>query len=471
MKFTILSHAGMLVETKGVSLMTDPWILGSCYWRSWWNYPKPVASASRLEKLDYVYITHMHWDHFHGPSLRKLPKDATILVPKTHFRRMRKDLHDCGRDRVVELPHGKPHQLADGLVVTSYQYGLATDSALMIDDGETVLADMNDCKITGLPLRQMLGRHDRVDFMFRSHSSASPFPHCIRSEDDSVQHYAPNYRYVDEFIAMAGLVKPRYAIPFASNHCFLHKETFGYNATVMTPLRVRDDFERSAPNGTKCVVMVPGDSWDSKEGFRVQEQDYFENRDHHLAEYAKEVEPTLEKQYQLEDRVELSFRAFEKYFQRFMNDTPGIVRRFSKPVVVFSFLTDPGKHWIVDLGRRTVSQAGELPAGYAFRITVHPFVLQQCVQKRLFATFTASKRLTVEVKRGRMKDLMIFLQLLDMYEYEFFPLLKQASSPRFLGVWLRRWREIAQLGSMGLQAVWSSLRHSDPLGTFVPKVE
>ncbi len=48
MKFTIVSHAGLLVESAGTSLMMDPWIVGSCYWRSWWNYPKPAAFVSQL---------------------------------------------------------------------------------------------------------------------------------------------------------------------------------------------------------------------------------------------------------------------------------------------------------------------------------------------------------------------------------------------------------------------------------------
>lgn len=471
MKFTILSHAGMLVESNGISLMTDPWILGSCYWRSWWNYPKPAAFASRLEKLNFIYITHMHWDHFHGPSLRKLPKDATVLVPKTHFRRMVKDLKDCDRERVIELPHGEPLQLAPGLVVTSYQYGLATDSALMISDGETVLADLNDCKISGLPLRQVLSRYPKVDFMFRSHSSASPFPHCIRTEDASDSTYAEVDRYTGEFIAMAELVQPKHAIPFASNHCFLHRETVTYNATVQTPLDVKAKFDDAPRGRTQCTIMVPGDSWDSEKGFHLQQQDYFENREHYLAEYQREMEPVLQKQYRLEDGVELSFRAFQKYFQKFMGAVPGILRMVSRPVVVFSFLNIPDRHWVVDFKRNAVEEVKGLPPEHAFRITVHPFVMQQCVQKRLFATFTASKRLTVEVKRGHMKDLMVFLQLLDMYEYEFFPLFQQATSMRFMGVWLRRWREVVQMTGMVAHAVFSRLRHDDGLRTFVPKVE
>jgi UDP-MurNAc hydroxylase len=39
--FKILSHACLLVKRGKTSLIVDPWISGSCYWRSWWNYPEP----------------------------------------------------------------------------------------------------------------------------------------------------------------------------------------------------------------------------------------------------------------------------------------------------------------------------------------------------------------------------------------------------------------------------------------------
>ena len=28
------------IEHEDIRLLVDPWIIGSCYWRSWWNYPE-----------------------------------------------------------------------------------------------------------------------------------------------------------------------------------------------------------------------------------------------------------------------------------------------------------------------------------------------------------------------------------------------------------------------------------------------
>ncbi len=442
MKFTILSHAGMLVESNGVSLMTDPWLLGSCYWRSWWNYPKP-SQIWRGRDLNFIYITHMHWDHFHGPSLRKLDPKATLLIPQAHFKRMREDALDFYQN-IVELPHGKTVELAPGLKVTSYQFSLALDSVLVVDDGKSVLMDVNDCKIAGLPLRQVTRKHPKVDFVFRSHSSAGPYPYCIEAEDPAEgQHRTPEY-YQEEFCSIAREVGARYAIPFASNHCFLHKDTYQYNSTAISPFDMQRYFEQHGPKESKCMVMIPGDSWSDGEGFKLQEHDFFTNRQKHLEEYAKEEAPVLEKYYRTEEAARIPFPVFQKYFQEFIDSLPFFIRAIFKPVIVFELDGMPDVHWVVDFKNGKVYESAARPDDYAFRITMHKAVLRDCIQKRMFATFTPSKRIAIWLRKGQVKPLMIYLQLIDMYEYEYFPI-QRLLNRRFLTNWLRRWRELAQI--------------------------
>ena len=82
MKFTVISHACLYIEHKETRLLIDPWLIGSCYWRSWWNYPEPKSDLIKSLKPTHIYITHLHWDHYHGPSLRLFE----YLQPKVIFR-------------------------------------------------------------------------------------------------------------------------------------------------------------------------------------------------------------------------------------------------------------------------------------------------------------------------------------------------------------------------------------------------
>ncbi|HEX2899246.1 MAG TPA: MBL fold metallo-hydrolase, partial [Bacteroidia bacterium] len=84
MKIQTVGHACMVIRDDDGSpiLLTDPWLIGSTYWRSWWlqNYPQPDLLAE-LSKAQFVYITHEHMDHFHPPSIRKLGTGPTYIVP------------------------------------------------------------------------------------------------------------------------------------------------------------------------------------------------------------------------------------------------------------------------------------------------------------------------------------------------------------------------------------------------------
>lgn len=150
MRFTVLSHAGLLVESdRGTKLVCDPWVVGSCYWRSWWNYP-PVAPGL-IEGLqpDVIYLTHIHWDHFHSPSLERFDRGTPIVVPKGNYSRCRDDLVGLGFTNVRELRHGERLEIEPGFSLTSYQFGVFLDSAAMIECDGIKLLNLNDSKHMG----------------------------------------------------------------------------------------------------------------------------------------------------------------------------------------------------------------------------------------------------------------------------------------------------------------------------------
>ena len=68
MKISTMGHACMVLagEEERPILATDPWLLGSCYWRSWWMVNPPAEEqVRRVEAAPFIYITHEHPDHLH----------------------------------------------------------------------------------------------------------------------------------------------------------------------------------------------------------------------------------------------------------------------------------------------------------------------------------------------------------------------------------------------------------------------
>jgi UDP-MurNAc hydroxylase len=454
MKFTVLSHAGLLVEDKGKSVLFDPWLIGSCYWRSWWNFPEIDRDLLNDIKPDYIYLTHLHWDHFHAPSLRLFDADTKILVPKIPGTRMVRDLKQVKRNNITEIPHGGKFELWENCFLHSYQFGLFfADSAAVISDGETTLFNANDCKVFGLPLAQITKKFPKIDFCFRSHSSASPIPYTIKDYKKNYPEFRTQQDYIEEFTSFSLAVGAKYAVPFASNHCFLHRETYQFNDTGVNPQMVADHYNSSPAAieaGSECMVMVPGSSWNSADGFDIVPFDY-EQKDKIIAGMQEKYREKLEKQYDREDKTKASFKAFEKYFSDFLASSPFFLRKALYPRVLFKAVEGGDEQWfLMDGPNKKVEEIKDgIEPEVDFAVRVPAFVLNDCVRRKMFSVWSASKRLEIEMKGPSLSKLHALLGFLDFYENEGLPLRSNFSARNF-SVWMGRWREAVE----AVRLVW-----------------
>jgi L-ascorbate metabolism protein UlaG (beta-lactamase superfamily) len=94
---TWIGHASFLVQFSDLNVLIDP------NFANWLFLLKRIKRAglriSDLPPIDLVLLTHAHFDHFHKPSLRKLPAPKIGVMPWGVG-----DLaHDLGFERVIEL--------------------------------------------------------------------------------------------------------------------------------------------------------------------------------------------------------------------------------------------------------------------------------------------------------------------------------------------------------------------------------
>jgi UDP-MurNAc hydroxylase len=450
MQFEILSHAGLRIEHGGTTLIVDPWLIGSAYWRSWWNYPPVDFERVQALRADFVYLSHIHWDHFHGPSLRALGKDVQMLIPEDRYSRMRDDLHAMGFKRVREIPHGETFPLSADFSITPFLFFPLTDSMLAVRAGDTVLLDANDCKICGLPLRDVKRRFPSVDFVLRSHSSANTrvcheYLDADRADYESVDNKEDYLRSFSNFMSA---IRPRFAVPFASNHCHLHRETVKFNRWQQTPKDVRDYFRRYKDEhglATELITMLPGSIWSDRSGFALApEADWFVDRERRIEAYGKANEQKLAEYYALEDRVTVSDGDLHRYFDRLHAHAPWFWRRRFKGRPVY-FKASSGRRedlWKVDLHAHEVTRAttDEYLAS-DMRIEMPAIMLKQALRMNMFSQTGISKRVKWIATHQSMPLLGFFMQMLDFEEYGLIPLHRNLSW-RSIRVWMRRWREV-----------------------------
>jgi UDP-MurNAc hydroxylase len=449
MQFQILSHAGLRVSSGGTTLLTDPWLIGSTYWRSWWNYPPVSQDLIDSLKPDAIYLTHIHWDHFAGPSLRLFDPNTPIYIPKEPAGRIARDLRQMKLNNIIEMEHGIPYRLGD-LTLTSYQFFVFTDSGLVIEDKDTVLLNANDAKLMGGPLRQILHEHPKIDFVFRSHSSANSRI-CYELIDDPQAIVDDREQYIENFAKFVQATGASHAIPFASNHCHLHKEVIDYNSFAVNQQEVADYFEKYGITNPEIHVMVSGDMWDSESGFHIQENDWFSRREEHIREYEERVRDRLEDTYEREAKAKVSMKRVDKYYARVFRAMPWFMRRQYKdcPVLYVLKAGDTETLIEVDFWNKKVREIDSYTdASHPFQIHTQAALFNHCIVSDLFSHLAISKRVKYRVTKDSYKRARMLAYFYNFFEYDLLPI-GHIRFGRFTAGWLRRWRELLLYARIG----------------------
>ncbi|HEU4778888.1 MAG TPA: MBL fold metallo-hydrolase [Steroidobacteraceae bacterium] len=441
----VLSHACMLARFGNTSIIIDPWLLGSCYWRSWWNFPEPQFDADEVRAVDAVVISHIHWDHWHGPTIKRLLKDRPFIVADEPHRRSADDLRRIGVRDVTCVPHGGSVVVGDGVKLTLHQFGLWTsDTAIAIELGATKILNANDAKIAGLPLRRLLRRHGRFDFALRSHSSANARS-CFRVEGqsavrDDAMHYARSFQLFMQ------AVQPRYAVPFASNHCYLHTDTESFNDLAVNPLRLRAQLEQlGGLAGPELVVMAPGSSWRANRGFELASTQAFENPAQYIADYRVNKSAALAANLAEEQRVEIASAVWHRLLSH-LKRIPRWRRRLGRipGCGIELYWPDGRQRWFeLDVAAAKVIEVqAQDAASWPARMRWPAAVFRDVVMKCMYSQGMISKRFQFVGKSQRDLDALIrTFGLLGQVEAGVFPL-RMPYLLRTIRCYARRWAEL-----------------------------
>ncbi len=76
---TWIGHASFLIQYTDLNVLIDP---NFANWLFWQKRVKRAGMRIRdLPQVDLVLLSHAHFDHFHKPTLRKLPSPKIAVVP------------------------------------------------------------------------------------------------------------------------------------------------------------------------------------------------------------------------------------------------------------------------------------------------------------------------------------------------------------------------------------------------------
>ncbi len=313
MRITFLGHVGFFFETRGGSILCDPWF-NPAYFGSWFPFPRnDTLDPAAFSAPDYLYISHLHRDHFDPEWLdRHVDKGTRVLLPEFGVPLLERELRALGFEHFVHTRQSEPSEL-DGCTVTIVALtqpadGPLGDSLIVVDDGTARVLNQNDARPGDPDALRALGPFDAQIVQFSGaiwYPIAYDFPADMKARlarDKRVNQMARAQQYIE-------WVNASPVFPCAGPPAFLDDDLFAVNDLDRDPANIFPDqtvfLERLAAAGIDTgELLVPGsvvelDGTECKVTQPVGEAEVrrpFTDKRAYLEEYRRDWLPWLERE-------------------------------------------------------------------------------------------------------------------------------------------------------------------------------
>ncbi len=245
LRITCLGHAGLHVETSYGTILCDPWV-NPAYFASWCVFPDNTGlDWDRFGQVDYLYVSHLHKDHFDPELLREhVSRRATVLLPDFPVPDLRKALERLGFSDFVVLRSGEVVERGGlrlmGQALQSPADGPLGDSLLAVDDGTARMLNQNDARPTVLDALRSFGPYDVHLLQF---SGAIWWPWTYELPEAAKRSFGAVKRAngMDRAARYVTEIGARHVVPFAGPPCFLDEDLFGLNDLTGDPANTFPD--------------------------------------------------------------------------------------------------------------------------------------------------------------------------------------------------------------------------------------
>ena len=243
MKIRKLGSATVLVETKDSRILCDPWLTDGAYYGSWCNYPPIDLDEYDLSNLDFIYISHIHPDHFDPKTMERVDSSTPVLIHHYHQPFLKRNIERIGFN-VIELENAVSFNVSDTTKITIYaadncdpticghMFGcvdkdvngsMQLDSLCVIEDDAFTLVNTNDCpyEIAEQSLTEVKKNHKKIDFALVGYTSASLYPHCMMRYDEAEMEMGiqrAQLRGLTTAQRTLEKLQPKFYMPFAGTY-------------------------------------------------------------------------------------------------------------------------------------------------------------------------------------------------------------------------------------------------------------
>ena len=231
MKFKFIGNAGgVFLGSKGTKILCDPWIVDGVFEGSWFHYPPLKTKVSDLQKIDGIYLSHIHPDHF-DERYFNFPKNIPIFILDQPPNFLEKVLIKNGYSNFVKIKDGQTTTFNEFLLTLYKPFtkhifeesliGNLIDSALVINDENVTAINFNDNTPDINSCQKLINKFKKIDLAMLNYNAAGPYPSCFDNltENQKIkEHKRILKRNFDHLCSIIPILKPKAVLPFAGSY-------------------------------------------------------------------------------------------------------------------------------------------------------------------------------------------------------------------------------------------------------------
>jgi UDP-MurNAc hydroxylase len=239
MEFKFIGNAGGIFKgSNGTQILCDPWIIDGVFEGSWYHYPPLKTKLTDIQKIDAIYVSHIHPDHYDERNF-SFSKNIPIIILNEGPNFLRKKLANSGYNNFIEIKNDQTICFKE-FKITLYKpftkhifeeslIGNLIDSAIVLENDDVTAINFNDNTPDENACSFLKKKFNNIDLAMLSYNAAGPYPSCFDNLSDQekiIENKRILKRNFDHLCNIIPILQPKSALPFAGSYIIGGKNYF-----------------------------------------------------------------------------------------------------------------------------------------------------------------------------------------------------------------------------------------------------
>lgn len=239
MEFKFIGNAGGIFKgLNGTQILCDPWIIDGVFEGSWYHYPPLKTELTDIQKIDAIYVSHIHPDHYDERNFL-FSKNIPIIILNEGPNFLKKKLANSGYNNFIEIKNDQTICFNE-FKITLYKpftkhifeeslIGNLIDSAIVLENDDVTAINFNDNTPDENACSFLKKKFKNIDLAMLNYNAAGPYPSCFDNLNDQekiIENKRILKRNFDHLCNIIPILKPKSVLPFAGAYIIGGKNYF-----------------------------------------------------------------------------------------------------------------------------------------------------------------------------------------------------------------------------------------------------